>query len=39
MIISDGLKVVDLDVPRVLSKTCLLGRNAMAVAASCRWMC
>lgn len=34
MIISDYL-----DVTRVLSGTCLLGRNALGVAASCRCMC
>lgn len=38
-IISDCLEMVDLDVTRVLSGTCLLGRNAMGVVASCRWMC
>ena len=37
--ISDCLEIVDLDVPRVLSGTCLLGRNAVGVAASWRWMC
>lgn len=39
MIISDYLDKVDLDVTRVLSGTCLLGRNALGVAASCRCMC
>lgn len=34
MIVSDCVEVADLDIPRVLLGTCLLGRNAKGVAAA-----